>query len=112
ALMIIVDVGTRQSRLLTRTTNLGGITDHTVRPDATLAISRGELGNSTLGTLSTSTGGWVQRVTEAQLIAAAPGAGNLPPESIAANSSSGAVFTFAGGDGEVFSIGNITAAPP
>ncbi len=111
-LLIGIDTATGQANLVTRSSDLEGLNDHAVLPYGDLIGVSGEDGNRTVGTIDFRSGQWTQKLSHAQLLAAAPGSSSLPPQSAGINSSSGKAFMFSGGDLDLFDIANVNSASP
>lgn len=108
--MIKIDANNGAASLVTRTTDLEDLNDHTLLPDGTLLATRP--GAGVIGTVNANTGAWTQRLTEDDLLAESPGATELPPESIAANPATGETFIFCHDDLDLFRVEDITTTPP
>jgi len=111
ALLAATNVGTRTTRRILESQVLGGLSDLVTLQDGLVAVTRGAEGNRTVGTIVPPTGVWTQRISEANLIAAAPGNTQLIPGSLGANSSNGQTYLFAEGDGEAFFVTGLQSAP-
>lgn len=108
--LIKLDASTGAASLVTRTTDLEALNDHTILPDGTILATRP--GSGSIGTVDANTGAYTERLTEADLLAASSGATELPPESIASNPTNGNTFIFCHDDLELFNVPNITATSP
>jgi len=108
--LIRINASTGAASLVTRSTNLEGLNDHTILPDGSVLATRAEDG--LIGTIDPANGTWTVRLTDEELLAASPGATELPPESIATNPVGGETFIFCHDDLDLFRVPNITEASP
>jgi hypothetical protein len=110
--LIRIDANTGTAQLVKRDQVIGELVDHAVLPDGKILASRTGSGLKAIGIINPVTGLWDIRVDEAQLLAAAPGANNLVPQSVAASAITGDVYTYGAGDSESFRIAGISRPSP
>lgn len=108
--MVKLSAETGAATLVKRTTDLAGLSDHSVMPDGTILVARPSA--AVTGLLEPATGTYTSKLTEAQFLAASPGASSLPPESIAGDPVSGKSYVSAHGDHGLFEVDNFAAASP
>lgn len=108
--LIRINASSGAPSLVTRSMDLEGLNDHTILPDGTVLATRAEDG--LIGTVNPASGAWTVRLTDAQLLAASPGATELPPESIAANPVGGETFIFCHDDLDLFHVPDIIETSP
>lgn len=110
--VISIDATSGNATLVTRSTAIDGLNDFGALPDGNLAGVLGEDGPREVGIINTTSGAWTPKINEDDLIAAAPGSGELPPESIGVSAGTGEAYVFCHDDLELFQVPDLTSATP